>query len=172
MRRFILIASALALIILTLTRYPRSPHILPPARLDLPSLSAAIPKGDTLDPLTGALYFYHSHREGEQGHFHTFFSDKNAHHHLIGISLDATGKPTALFTTNDWVTGEQQLPSLQLIAHLDNYIFTSDDPTSQYLQALMQTLKPQILTLLTTRDKILSQRHLGRYEIVTYLPLE
>ena len=62
-------------------------------------------------------YFYHTHGPARQrrighGHFHLFARvprrQDEAHCapyvHLIGIDVDATGKPLRLFTTNLWVT--------------------------------------------------------------------
>lgn len=173
-RRVIIILSSLALFTLILLRFPRAPHILPPAHLDLPTLSNPKSEGDIFDPKSGAFYFYHSHRENEQGHFHTFLSDldKSVHHHLVGISIDVKGKPIALFTTDDWVTGEEMIPYPQLAGRIDDFAFTDESPTSQYLQTLLSRLKPQVLQLLKTRDEILTNHKLGRYEIVTYLPLQ
>lgn len=174
MRRVIVILSSLALFALILMRFPRAPHVLPTAHLELPTLLNPKPEGDIFDPKSGALYFYHSHRENEQGHFHTFLSgiDQSVHHHLVGISIDAKGKPLALFTTNDWVTGEEMIPYSQLYKRIDDFVFLDDNPTSQYLQTLLKMLKPQVQELLKMRDEILKKHKLGRYEIVTYLPLQ
>ncbi|MCB1117077.1 MAG: hypothetical protein KDK50_00695 [Chlamydiia bacterium] len=174
MQRIILILSSFALITLTLMRYPRSPHVLPPVHVDLPKLSTPTPESNIFDPTSGALYFYHSHRENEQGHFHTFLSDadQSVHHHLIALAIDASGKPVALFTTNDWVTGEEMLPHSKLIERIDNFVFLDDNATSHYLQTLLKMLAPQVQELLKARDEILEKHKLGRYEIVTYLPLQ
>ncbi len=34
------------------------------------------PKGDVYDSETHSQFYYHSHREGEHGHFHTFLREK------------------------------------------------------------------------------------------------
>lgn len=174
MRQTIIILASLALFALILLRFPRTPHVLPPAHLELPRLLNPKSEGDIFDPKSGAFYFYHSHRENEQGHFHTFLSDvdQSVHHHLVGISIDTNGKPIALFTTNDWVTGEEMIPYPQLAKRIGEFEFLDDNPTSQYLQTLLKTLMPQIQELLMARDKILKKNKLGRYEIVTYLPLQ
>ena len=66
----------------------------------------------------GLGFFYHSHgqmgvRAIEHGHFHLFAqtygrvdgNGERPYAHLIGVDVDATGKPLRLFTTNLWVTG-------------------------------------------------------------------
>ena len=89
------------------------------------------PKGDVFDPESHAQWYYHAHanaaRPGEHGHFHTFLRgggmpagiapapvpdlepEARRHDlvcHLIAISMDRSGWPTGLFTTNRWVTAE------------------------------------------------------------------
>ena len=34
------------------------------------------PDGDVYDPETHSQFYYHAHREGEHGHFHTFLREK------------------------------------------------------------------------------------------------
>lgn len=88
---------------------------------------AHYPKGDRIDAVTGAQYFYHAHREDfgteEHGHFHCFLrchavparlrplplpppTEKAdaAMTHLVAIAMDRHGQPIRLFTVNRWVT--------------------------------------------------------------------
>ena len=81
------------------------------------------PKGDVFDSEAHSQYYYHSHREDEHGHFHTFLREKGMPKecrpikqseadfmserddklsHLIAISMNSDGFPIGLFTTNRW----------------------------------------------------------------------
>ncbi len=85
------------------------------------------PPGDIYDPEAHSQFYYHAHRSGEHGHFHTFMREagmpEGVHpveqsefdylkerddrlSHLVAISMDRRGVPIALFTTNRWVTAE------------------------------------------------------------------
>ncbi len=85
------------------------------------------PPGDIYESEAHAQYYYHAHRDGEHGHFHTFMREagmpEGVHpvaqsepgylkerddrlSHLIAISMGRQGVPIALFTTNRWVTAE------------------------------------------------------------------
>jgi hypothetical protein len=95
--------------------------------------------------------------------------DQGRFAHLIGMSIDDDGQPMALFTTNRWVTGEVWYRAQDLTRVLDRFAFLPTpvlveatpmqrsaaralDIVSQWLSAVMQVLRPQIVSLLTTRD--------------------
>lgn len=164
MRRFILTTAFLALIVLAITKWPRTPLELDPISLDFPPLTTNIPSQNVFDPTSGALYFFHKHRDGEHGHFHTFLFDQKTqnYHHLIAIEIDKSGRPTQIFTTAPWVTGE----SISL--NLDKFIFHDNNPTSAYLQDLIQELKTPIFKAHQQKRSVLSKPHLGRYDIVNF----
>lgn len=170
MRKLILVMTVFALVVLTFQRFPKQPFSLPDEKLTLPRLTSIIPKKNILDPETGALYFYHAHREGEEGHFHIFIKKENVYHHLIAIGF-IDGAPSQLFTTDQWLTGENRLSATETIQLLDAFTFSNSDPTSCYLQELIQTLKPQISALLKSRDEQLTRSRFGRFEIITRLNL-
>lgn len=136
------------------------------------------PKGDIYDDETGAQYYYHAHRAetGEHGHFHTFLRvkgmpsgikaapytgdadrpvGKDAISHLIGIAMDRSGLPTALFTTNRWVTGETFYAADAVIAMLDRFNIDHAYPclaTNRWITALVRLFRPQIEILVRRRD--------------------
>ncbi len=108
------------------------------------------PPGDVYDDETHSQYYYHAHPGGcgfvEHGHFHTFlrptgmpagispatvedgarasngWADNRAPSHLVAISMDETGYPVRLFTTNRWVTGESWYRAEDVIRMLDRFL--------------------------------------------------
>lgn len=166
------------------------------------------PQGDIYDDETGAQYYYHAHRpqSGEHGHFHTFLRaqgmpsgiepapyageaerplGEEAISHLIAVSMDKSGLPTALFTTNRWVTGESYFSADDTIAMLDRFEIDHAYPclaTNQWITALLRLFRPQIETLLRQRDAAIKdweRRHPGddvfedrRLEITSELPID
>lgn len=136
------------------------------------------PKGDIYDGETGAQYYYHAHRAeaGEHGHFHTFLRAKGmpsgmhpapytgdaerplgdeAIGHLIAVSMDKTGLPIGLFTTNRWVTGETFYAAEDVIAMLDRFNIDHTYPclaTNRWITALLRLFRPQIEVLLWRRE--------------------
>ena len=67
---------------------------------------AHYPRADHVDAASGARFYYHAHPAGERaagehGHFHLFVPAPGALAHLVGLSLDAAGLPTRLFTTQN-----------------------------------------------------------------------
>ncbi|MGI9493532.1 MAG: DUF6969 family protein, partial [Geminicoccaceae bacterium] len=112
------------------------------------------PKGDVFDPESHSQWYYHAHdkkeRPGEHGHFHTFMrgggmdegvepaplpdhQPKSTPHdlvsHLIAVSMDKTGWPIGLFTTNRWVTGETWYAAHDVCSMLDGFDMKMDKPT-------------------------------------------
>ena len=139
------------------------------------------PKGDVFDPESHAQWYYHAHdkeeRPGEHGHFHTFirgggmpegispaalpdFEPKADRHdlvcHLVAISMDSSGWPVGLFTTNRWVTGETWYRAQEVCAMLDSFERKMNKPSwpvNRWLSAMLRLFRPQIEHLLIQRDE-------------------
>ncbi|MFM2043918.1 MAG: hypothetical protein RLY86_2494 [Pseudomonadota bacterium] len=139
------------------------------------------PSNDVYDPEFHAQYYYHAHPpeervEGEHGHFHTFLrplgmpegvrpvplpdlapdEDGNeALSHLIGISMDKSGRPIRLFTTNRWVTGETWYAAADVIRMLDGFVVDHARPSwplNRWITAVVRIYRPVIAELLWRRD--------------------
>lgn len=139
------------------------------------------PDGDIYDNETHSQYYYHAHREGEHGHFHTFVrhsgmpdgmvpventSDEewptgtDRLSHLIAISMDPQGLPLALFTTNRWVTGENWYAGDDVIRLLDRFEIDHAVPnwaTNRWLTAIVGMFYPQIVELVRERDRAIER---------------
>lgn len=138
------------------------------------------PEGDSYDNETHSQYYYHSHREEEHGHFHTFLRREGMDDdmkpvpyegeeewptgddelsHLVGVSMDRQGFPIGLFTTNRWVTDENWFAAADVIAMLDRFhmdhCFPSW-PVNKWLSAMVALFKPQIARLVVCRDDALA----------------
>ena len=139
------------------------------------------PKGDVFDPESHAQWYYHAHdkseRPGEHGHFHTFvrgggmpegirpaplpdLQPRADRHdlvcHLIAISMDASGWPVGLFTTNRWVTGETWYRAHDVCAMLESFDIKMSRPSwpvNRWLTAMLRLFRPQIEDLLIQRDE-------------------
>jgi len=140
------------------------------------------PEGDVYDPEFHAQYYFHIHplgptAEEDFGHFHTFLrpfgmpdgvrpmllpqdeplDDPNdAVSHLVAVSVDRSGTPVRLFTTNRWVTGETWYPADDVVRMLDHFTIDLAQPSwllNCWLTALIRLFKPQIIGLLHARDK-------------------
>jgi hypothetical protein len=138
------------------------------------------PKGDVFDPESHAQWYYHAHdkaeRPGEHGHFHTFLRGggmpdgidpaplpdlqpgTDRHDlicHLIAISMDKSGWPIGLFTTNRWVTAETWYAAHDVAALLDGFDLKLNKPcwpVNRWLTAMLRLFRPQIEELLQQRD--------------------
>ncbi len=168
------------------------------------------PKGDVFDPDSHAQWYYHAHdkkdRPGEHGHFHTFirgggmppgiepaqlpdFEPKADRHdlvcHLIAVSMDRSGWPICLFTTNRWVTGETWYAARDVAAMLDRFDVKMDRPAwsvNRWLTGLLRLFRPHIEELLRQRDQRLREwqmRHPSvnayedrRLEVTSQLPID
>lgn len=144
------------------------------------------PPGDVYDNEHHAQYYYHCHpaaerRPGEHGHFHTFLrpfgmpagvvpvplpdakpppGENDALSHLIGVSVNASGEVTRLFTTNRWVTGESWYAAADVIAMLDCFVVDHARPSwplNRWMTAVLRLFRPQIAGLLRQRDVVLAQ---------------
>ena len=139
------------------------------------------PAGDIYDDETASQYYYHSHREDEHGHFHTFLRakgmpksikpapydgdgerplGKDALGHFVAISMDSPGKPIGLFTTNRWVTDETFYTAEDTIALLDRFKIDHTYPclaTNRWVTAVVILFRPQIEHLLCERDQMIAK---------------
>ncbi len=134
------------------------------------------PKGDVYDPETYSQYFYHAHREGEHGHFHTFLREGGVPEdcrpaeqseapfmkerddkisHLIAISMNRAGFPIRLFTTNRWITADNWYKADDVIKMLDRFemdLASPSWPVNIWLTAMLRLFRPQIMELVRERD--------------------
>ena len=143
------------------------------------------PKGDVYDPDSHSQWYYHAHdkseRPGEHGHFHTFlrgngmddgvnpvqlpdFQSKDNKNdllsHLVAVSMDKSGWPVGLFTTNRWVTGETWYAAHDVCSMLDSFDMEMDKPTwtvNRWLTNMLRLFQPQIVDLLMQRDETILQ---------------
>ncbi len=134
------------------------------------------PKGDVFDSESHSQFYYHSHREGEHGHFHTFLREKGMPKecrpvkqseakfmnerddklsHLIAISMDSSGFPIGLFTTNRWITADNWYASEDVIKMLDRFemdLSWPSWPANIWISAMLRLFRPQIEELVRERD--------------------
>ncbi len=139
------------------------------------------PDGDIYDPDTHSQFYYHSHREGEHGHFHTFLREKGMpadcrpveqsdaaymHErddklsHLIAISMDQAGFPIGLFTTNRWITADNWYRADDVIRMLDRFemdMAWPSWPTNIWVTAMVRLFRPEIEALIRERDQFIDQ---------------
>ncbi|CDO60420.1 hypothetical protein BN1012_Phect2207 [Candidatus Phaeomarinobacter ectocarpi] len=138
------------------------------------------PPGDARDSRSGVQIYYHGHRAGhEHGHFHIFLkagdtasdvksisaADEDATtleaddlFHVIAITMDATGLPIELFTTNRWVTDEAMVTAKSILPLLDRLTCTDafDAPlANQWFSHLFGLFRDDIAQLLVARDDAL-----------------
>ncbi len=138
------------------------------------------PPGDIYDPASHSQYYYHAHRDGEHGHFHTFLREKGMISamrpvdqsrmdymderedticHLIAISMDSAGYPISLFTTNRWVTAENWFVADDVITMLDNFeidLVPPSWPVNIWLTSMVRLFRPQIIDLIKQRDRVMA----------------
>ena len=139
------------------------------------------PADDVFDEETASQYYYHAHRGGEHGHFHTFLRARampagvaplaypqatepwptgtDAHSHLVAISMDAYGFPIGLFATNRWVTGETWYPAAHVIRMLDRFRIDHAFPSwpvNRWISAMLVLFRPHIEVLLRHRDAMIA----------------
>jgi hypothetical protein len=141
------------------------------------------PRDDVFDDQTHSQYYYHAHRadRDEHGHFHTFMRaagmppqsapldyplaseawprGEEAIAHLVGISMDAWGRPIGLFAANRWVTGETWYPAQTVIEMLPR--FSVDHawpswPVNRWIGAMLRLFRPQVHQLLQHRDAVIA----------------
>lgn len=139
------------------------------------------PPGDVYDDESASQYYYHSHREDEHGHFHTFIRAKgmpksvkpapydgegkrpmgrDALCHFVAISMNSPGKPIGLFTTNRWVTDETFYSAEDCISLIDRFKIDHTYPclaTNRWISAVVVLFRPQIEDLLIERDRTIAK---------------
>lgn len=145
------------------------------------------PSGDVYDPISHSQFYYHAHtptepgsiRANEHGHFHTFMRPPGfppevemptdidglpavcpsaGLTHLIAISMDYSGDPVKLFTTNRWVTDETWYPATDVKRILPYFQVTREGPcnkASEWLSHLLAMYGPLIELLLDARDQVI-----------------
>ena len=142
------------------------------------------PAGDVYDPVSHSQFYYHAHapadqdnvRADEHGHFHTFMRPpgfppevgqpidpdglpaicpSDGLTHLIAISINFSGDPIRLFTTNRWVTDETWYPAADVKRILPHFNVSHDGPCSQtsaWISNLLMMYGPLIELLMDGRD--------------------
>lgn len=76
--------------------------------------------------------------------------------HLVAISIDASGMPIRLFTTNRWVTGETWYRGADVLRMIDRFAIADDLPSpllNRWLVALLQLYRDDLARLLEERDE-------------------
>jgi hypothetical protein len=119
------------------------------------------PNNDLADKHSGYEFYYHAHSadempKGEHGHFHVIKRHAKSFHHLVGIALDQKGLPVRLFTTNQWVTGEEMADSnlvMQSVRGFQMGITGRMAPVCKWIGALMQLFQSEIQELIKERDQ-------------------
>jgi len=119
------------------------------------------PNNDLADVNSGYEFYYHAHSadempNGEHGHFHVIKRAAQTFHHLVGIALDQQGLPTRLFTTNQWVTGEEMIDSASTIKFVKEFEMVVKGrmaPVSNWVDALIQLFGADIQKLIVERDQ-------------------
>jgi hypothetical protein len=88
------------------------------------------------------------------------YTPKAARHdivcHLIAISMDGSGWPVGLFTTNRWVTGETWFRAHHVCALLARFEMRMNQPSwpvNRWLSAMLRLFRPQVEELLMQRDE-------------------
>jgi hypothetical protein len=134
------------------------------------------PINDLVDETSGYEFYYHAHSadempHGEHGHFHVIKRDLKGFHHLIGIALNQTGLPTRLFTTNQWVTGEEMADSIMVIKSIRGFEMVKKGRmalVSRWVSALISLFSVEIEGLILERDQKIAQlvAEIGSRELV------
>ncbi|GDX65869.1 hypothetical protein LBMAG36_09360 [Chlorobiota bacterium] len=112
------------------------------------------PKG-VHDENSGYRVFFHGHRNGEYGHFHTFIYHPKGYTHLLMISLDKSGMPIMMSTLNQWVTNDVHLDEQEMIEAYSNFSMDPglfpDKRSYYFLSYLLKGYKTEIITLMKER---------------------
>jgi hypothetical protein len=119
------------------------------------------PSEDLVDKVSGYEFYYHAHSldempKGEHGHFHVIKREKNSFHHLIGIALNQHGIPVRLFTTNQWVTGEDMVDAMRVIQSLSSFEMAVKGrmaPVCRWISSLIRLFFVEIEVLILERDQ-------------------
>jgi hypothetical protein len=98
--------------------------------------------------------------------------------HLVAVSLDAAGRPVALFTTNRWVTDETWYAAADAAAALKRFALTAAAPApllNQWITALIGFFRLEIAALLQERDAVVMdwrRRRRGKVHVLEDRRLE
>lgn len=114
--------------------------------------------GGISDEKSGYRIFFHAHRPNEYGHFHTFATDEQGDLiHLVLISMNEDGQPTALSTVNSWVTDDKYVKADALKKLLDNFQMDSNLFVEQrvvdFVDNIIKGYKETIYQLFDERDE-------------------
>ena len=123
------------------------------------------PANDLVDEVSGYEFYYHAHSadempNGEHGHFHVIKRNAKGFHHLIGIALNQKGLPTRLFTTNQWVTGEEMADSTMVVKSIQGFEMVTKGRmalVTKWIGALIQLFATEIEGLILERDQKLAK---------------
>jgi hypothetical protein len=123
------------------------------------------PINDLVDEVSGYEFYYHAHSadempHGEHGHFHVIKRDTKGFHHLIGIALNPKGLPIRLFTTNQWVTGEEMADATTAIKSIRGFEMVKKGRmalVSRWVSALITLFSVEIERLILERDQKIAQ---------------
>ncbi len=141
------------------------------------------PTGDVFDRESVSQYYYHAHPgalcDGEHGHFHLFLcapglpdgakpvpydGDANwptgasALSHIVAISMNNSGAPMRLFTTNRWVTGDVWYPAADVCRMIERFRIDHGEPspaTNRWITAIVRLFAPDTARLVLTRDAVI-----------------
>lgn len=137
------------------------------------------PANDAVDAVHQTEFYYHTHAKAEladdeHGHFHIFSRPQNntCFHHLIAISLNPLGRPTRLFLTNQWVTGEVWLSDREITPLIDRFnchISGRLAPVSRWISSMVGLFAEDICLLHQQRVQWLDQGALNADERVLRL---
>lgn len=132
------------------------------------------PVGDVKDVTHRTRFYYHAHdpqdmMADEHGHFHVFVDPLNRLDgqdllHVVGVSLNAQGMPTRLFTTNQWVTGEAYQPASKMTPWIKKFCSQPKGrlaPLGKWLTALVTLYQTEVVQLLHERDRVLQAHKQG-----------
>jgi hypothetical protein len=134
------------------------------------------PINDLVDEVSGYEFYYHAHSadempHGEHGHFHVIKRDTKSFHHLIGIALNPKGLPIRLFTTNQWVTGEEMADATTAIKSIRGFEMVKKGRMAlvgRWVSALITLFAVEIEELILERDQKIANlvAEMGNRELV------
>ena len=91
--------------------------------------------------------------------------------HFVAISMDRSGQPIRLFTTNRWVTGETWFAADDVIAMLPRFRVdrkSRSDEVNAWITAMLCLFRPDVARLLQRRDETIAARAANRPGIDIY----
>lgn len=114
------------------------------------------------DKDTSCQVFFHAHRKNEYGHFHTFINNEQGELvHLVMISMDKHGQPTAISTLNRWVTGDVFVKAEEIKLLFQkfkmNHALFPDKRIIEFVENIFVAYQPLIFELFEERDNRITQ---------------